>query len=102
MNTPRLGASLLNVFMAGILGDFDMDSFENATDPALLLALFIVFLIVVSVVMLNALIALLGESFAKMQEKAVAENMMQRALLTLEVYQILPDFVRRKIDDECR
>jgi hypothetical protein len=61
-----------------------------------------VLVVVVSVVVLNALIALLGDSYSRVQEKSTANKNMERAKLIVEYLCLLPRSTRQSIEDKTR
>lgn len=54
----------------GIVGDFDVSNFDLANNKAIAFIVCISYLVLMSLVMLNALIAILGDSYEKTQMEA--------------------------------
>ena len=76
--------SFLRVFNM-MFGDFDSSEFEDISDLSVFtLPLFMIFMLVVPLIMLNALIAIMGDSFDRAQEKARASYLSSRAQLIAE------------------
>ena len=59
-------------------------------------------MVLVTVVALNALIALLGDSFANVLDTAQSKRNRQRAMLLKEYLTVLGTCRRRKIETACR
>ena len=68
-----------------MLGSFDTSLLNDAFSPALAYAVFFWHTIVVTIVMLNLLIALMGGSYERVAETAKLESIRQRAELILQV-----------------
>jgi len=78
----HLGPALMASFFMGVFGEFEPSTFEeHMMSPVLARAMFIVFMILVGVVSLNALIAFLGDSYAKVQERQQEATLTLKALL---------------------
>lgn len=67
-----LGPSLLSTFAAGLFGDFDMDTFDEAIDPFAMKLLFILFMVLVGVVALNALMCVAARARARARSMLLA------------------------------
>ena len=78
------------VFNMGIMGDFDTDNFDNSVSPWTSRVCFILLVVVVTVIALNALIALLGDSYSQIQENMVANRNFERAKVIVEYLSLLP------------
>jgi hypothetical protein len=52
------------------LGDFSLDAFDISEDVILIWGLFVICSIFTTVILLNMLIAIMGESFNKVNEEA--------------------------------
>ncbi|GMH67844.1 hypothetical protein TL16_g04785 [Triparma laevis f. inornata] len=96
--------SFFSVFLMSVLGDFDTGLFDKAgMHPSEFSKLVtqLVFLFVVlfiTVVALNALIALLGDSYAKVSEFETANKKKERAELICEYMGVMRGKKRRKIN----
>ncbi|GMH91456.1 hypothetical protein TrVE_jg11539 [Triparma verrucosa] len=105
-NKPYEGAwtSFFTVFLMSVLGDFDTQVFEQAgMHPSefskLVCQLVFLFVVMfVTVVALNALIALLGDSYAKVSEFESANKKKERAELICEYMGVMRGKKRRKIN----
>jgi len=74
--------SLMNTFTMGVFGDFELGTFEEGMMSSVMAkSLFVVFMVIVGVVSLNALIAFLGDSYAKVQERQVEATLSLKASL---------------------
>ncbi|GMH97735.1 hypothetical protein TrVE_jg4330 [Triparma verrucosa] len=67
-----------------MLGTFDPNEFEASLSPTATLILFVFFMLVMNVVMMNLLIAIMGDTFDQIQEYAMAEYLFCRASIILE------------------
>ena len=76
------------------LGDFEQDSFRPSAGIGMA-TLFFGYTFLVNIVALNALIALMGDSWEKTQETADARGLQQKAELLLELEHSLSDAQRR-------
>mmetsp|Transcript_26717 Transcript_26717/g.34437 ORF Transcript_26717/g.34437 Transcript_26717/m.34437 type:complete len:1635 (+) Transcript_26717:240-5144(+) len=72
-----------------ILGDFALEDFEEAVQGQLAVVLFVMFQIIVFIVLLNALIAIMGDSFEKAQQDSLNNFHVQRAQIVEELDQEL-------------
>ena len=72
-------------FLISILGDFNVEEFYASSNYGITPFLFVLFMILVSIVMLNLLVASTSDIFDKVQENAEAEFLFARAQLILEV-----------------
>ena len=59
-------------------------------------------MLIVAVVGLNAMIAILGDSFDQAQEKRIASHNWQRAQLIVEYYDVMPLARRTAIEESTR
>jgi hypothetical protein len=84
MPFETMGRSAFTLFLI-LLGDFDTDMFEYATVPGYAIAFFIVFVLAVVIVMLNLLIALMGDAYGRVQAVARPEFLKERAKIILEL-----------------
>jgi len=88
-----LSEGLMNAFVLGVFGDVELTTFEDdMRAPTVARILFIVFMVLVGVVSLNALIAFLGDSYAKVQERQVEATLTLKAGLIVEYYNALGPF----------
>ena len=72
------------------LGDFDIEYFRRAPYPFWATAVFISFMFLVPVVMLNALIAIMSNSYERVHDESDERCTLERAQLLLELELIYP------------
>jgi len=85
-NHKTLLQSFTFTFTAGVFGDFDMATFEDGMMNAMMAkTLFFFFMVITGVVALNALIAFLGDSYAKVQERQTEATLSLKASLIVGV-----------------
>ena len=94
-----LGKSLLSTFELTILGSYEPSMMYRASDAVLAIIVFVIAVTVVMVVALNALIAVLGDSFSRVQENVTANRRRERAELIVEYLSMMPDWQRKKIEE---
>ncbi|CAF1503535.1 unnamed protein product [Adineta ricciae] len=63
----------------GMLGDFDLDQYTEATFQYINILLLIVYVVVVSILLLNLLIAMMGDTYGKVIESATQIWHLERA-----------------------
>ena len=59
---------VISVYMLGALGDFDSTVYRNGYDRYFAVAMFLLATFIISVVFMNMLIAIMGETFGQVQE----------------------------------
>ena len=91
-----------NVFNMAILGDFDANHFTGSLSPWTSRAFFVLMVLIVTVIALNALIALLGDSYSQVQDNKIGNKHMERAKLIVEYLKILPKEERQRIEGETK
>jgi WD40 repeat protein len=96
------GRSLLSTLQLTILGNYDDGILEGTEYTFLAIFTFVVAILCVFVVTLNALIAVLSDSYARVQENAVANRRKERAELIVEYLSIMPTIYRKRIEDETQ
>jgi WD40 repeat protein len=97
-----IGRSFLSTFELTILGSYDQSVLSGSDYSFLSILTFLVAVLCVLVVTLNALIAVLSDSYARVQENAVANRRKERAELVVEYLSILPTRYRRKIEEQTQ
>ena len=97
-----IGQSFLSTFELTVLGSYSSGVLGSSQYTPLAVVTFIVAVVSVLVVALNALIAVLADSYAQVQEKAVANRRKERAELIVEYLSILPPPKRRDIERNTR
>jgi hypothetical protein len=85
-----------------LLGSYDPALLFEAKYSVLAIAIFILAITTVLVVALNALISILADSYARVQEDATANRRKETAELVVEYLQLLPPWRRRKIEKESK
>jgi len=90
--------ALLTTFDIAILGNFSPGSFQLSTAPWLSQLVFVVMMMGIMVVALNALIALLGDSFERVQDSKAAKTSRLRAQFVVEYLSMLPEGRRSAIE----
>jgi len=89
-----LSVALLQTFDMGLFGDFDTNDFDESISPAIAKVLFIFFMLITGVVALNALIALLGDSYAHVQEQKGEQSLRLYATCIVEYYNSMGPILR--------
>ena len=74
-----------------MLGDFDLVEYTATSNATSSIALFIVFMYLVNIILLNLLIAIMGDIFDQIQEKARAQFLYSKAKLILEFEDIMSE-----------
>ena len=87
--------SILYVYTTST-GEFNTDPFSKGEDMNLLWAFFVITTFLLSIVMLNMLIAIMGSSYSKVSEVAVASMLKERMLLIMENYFLVRSGAFRK------
>jgi hypothetical protein len=72
-----------------MFGSFDLQYFRKASNPPLVIAHFVLFMVIVPTVMLNALIAIMGDTFARVKQHMIAAGRLERAKIILELERML-------------
>jgi F0F1-type ATP synthase membrane subunit b/b' len=97
-----ISRSFLSTFELTILGTYDQGVLSDSDHGLLAILTFLIAVVAVLVVALNALIAVLSDSYARVQENAVANRRKERAELIVEYLSILPTTQRRAIEHKTR
>ncbi|KAL8579599.1 hypothetical protein ACOMHN_025552 [Nucella lapillus] len=84
-----------------MIGEFDFDTIFNDSSnridyAAVSYILFIAFLIVMSILLMNLLVGLAVDDIKAVQDKAALKRMAMQVKLALDVERVIPDFIRRK------
>lgn len=66
-DVTSVGDSFFHTYLMGVLADFDLGEFENSGNPFIAKAMFLLLSIILTIILLNLLIALMG---ARMSESA--------------------------------
>jgi len=94
--------SFYRTFLMSIMGDFDTEYLDKSESPGLARSLHILMCVLVSVIALNALIALLSDSFAGVKEDSTSSKRMGRAKLIVEYMHAIPATWLKKIEEESK
>jgi len=97
-----LRRSFLSTFELTILGSYDPDLLNGGSNSFLAALIFVLAVTCVLVVALNALISVLADSYARVQEHATANRRKERAELIVEYMTLLPRWKIRQIEQETR
>ncbi len=98
----NLSRSILSTFELTIMGSYENGILYDAPNTFLVSVVFVIAVSVVLVVALNALIAVLGDSFSRVQENVVATRQRERAELCVEYLSMMPNRVRANIEENNR
>jgi transient receptor potential cation channel subfamily V protein 6 len=82
-----LGMSAASV-VGMALGDFSIEYYRQAPHPTFTVLLFMLFMFVVPIVMLNALIAIMTNSFEQVKGEQLERKVLERAHLLLELQSV--------------
>jgi F0F1-type ATP synthase membrane subunit b/b' len=94
-----LATALLSTFELTILGSYESSMIFDSNDILLASIIFVIAVTVVLVVALNALIAVLGDSFSRVQENVTANRRRERAELIVEYLSMMPRWQRKRIEN---
>ncbi|KAK9917231.1 hypothetical protein WJX75_002125 [Coccomyxa subellipsoidea] len=90
-----LWRSLYTVFAAAV-GEFESNTYIDHHNPRLTVPLLVIYLFVVTIIMLNVLIALLTNAQQKMTENAGLRAILSKAQITDELENTLPGWLKRQ------
>ncbi|XP_041352044.1 transient receptor potential cation channel subfamily A member 1 homolog [Gigantopelta aegis] len=88
-----------------MIGEFEFDSIFNGQDSGsgddiiyseATYLIFVIFLILMSIIIMNLLVGLAVDDIKAVQEQAALKRMAMQVEMALDVERIIPDFVRRK------
>jgi WD40 repeat protein len=94
--------SLMSTFELAVLGVYDPAILSDSRFRVLSAIVFVLAVMSVLVVALNALIAVLSDSYTRVQERAVANRRRERAELIFQYLCILPSSRRKIVEDKTR
>lgn len=97
-----LSDSLLSTFELAILGAYDSAIFDKSRFSFLAVLTFVLAVTVVLVVALNALIAVLGDSYSRVQEHSTANRRKEKAELIVEYLSLIPARKRQMIESNSK
>lgn len=81
------------------IGDNATDTFDDTIQPVTLWILWVIAGILTNIVMLNLLISIISDSFAKINEKSKEANYQERARIISENGYLIPRYIKNKLDD---
>ena len=76
------------------IGDTDTDKFDDGAQPVSAWLIFILCALFTNIIMLNLLIALISESFGKINSNSISANYQERARLISENAYLIPASVK--------
>ena len=82
--------SLLSTFELTILGTYEPSLLTDSKYPEIAVTIFVLAVIIILVIALNTLIAILGDSFSRVQENSTANRRKERAELIVEYFSMMP------------
>ena len=97
-----LRRSIHSAFTMSILGDFDTTIFDDVEHSSISYFMFYLAMVLVQVIALNALIALLGDSYSDVESSKNANQRKQRATLIVEHLMLCSEAKHNKIKKEVR
>ena len=96
----NLSRAILSTFELTIMGSYDNAILYEGKEIFLVSVVFVVAVTVILVVALNALIAVLGDSFSRVQENVAATRQRERAELIVEYLSMMPATHRKWIESK--
>jgi len=90
--------AMFTMFATFLLMNFDAEPFAGQPDRWLLQVLVMFFTIVIGIVLVNLLIAIMGNSFGRISERAGMEQTLLCALTVVEMELLLPDTALQRTD----
>mmetsp|Transcript_31895 Transcript_31895/g.74424 ORF Transcript_31895/g.74424 Transcript_31895/m.74424 type:complete len:1576 (-) Transcript_31895:213-4940(-) len=96
----HIAQAWLSSYAIGMFAEFDLGNFspENTLNQGLASFFLVMYLIVLGIVVLNALIALLGDSYQRVQDNQLETKMRLRAHLMIEYLNIMNTQKRAKLE----
>ncbi|RUS77619.1 hypothetical protein EGW08_014619 [Elysia chlorotica] len=84
-----------------MIGEFEFDTiFNDSTNdvkyPTASYIIFVIFLVIMSILLMNLLVGLAVDDIKAVQEQAALKRMAMQVELALDVERIIPDFLRRR------
>jgi hypothetical protein len=94
-------STFISVFCV-MLGEFDLHVIKFYSSSSTIgLMVFLIYTVIVSVVLLNMLIAIISDSYAQVQMNAAANGQRERALVNLEMFDLLNESEKMKMQRKC-
>ena len=91
-----LGAQVVDM-MANILGDFDISSYSSKRYPHVATGLALLYIFLLSLVLVNMLIAKMGDTYSRIVEQAEKRWLLERARLVIDIERGLSDATKESI-----
>jgi len=82
--------SFMSTF-AMMLGGFNLEDFDDSSQPELMNILFIIFMFLVNIILLNMLIAIMSETYNRVSANAESEFLCARATLVVNILAKMPE-----------
>lgn len=92
-----LSTAIAAAYKMGMLGEFSTAEFSVAASPAVVWLLFLALTLLLFLVGVNSVIAVLGDTYDRVQEGKVASRNRQRAQLIVEYVTALPGALRQRV-----
>jgi WD40 repeat protein len=80
-----------------MLGDFDVEQYTATSSLTTSILLFVVFMFGVNIVLLNLLIAIMGDIYGEIQQNATEQFLFSKTMIILEFESIMPE--KDKLDE---
>lgn len=97
LSFETLGQSLMTVF-AFVLGDFDLKVIYSSPVPHVSVSLFVLYMITMMIVLLNLLIAIMGDSFDRIKNSEETQFLRARASAIDDVEGKMSGSLRKKLE----
>ena len=81
---------VISVYMLGALGDFDSTVYRNGYDRYFAVAMFLLATFIISVVFMNMLIAIMGETFTENNEVAEQNRIREHLRFVMDHWYMQP------------
>jgi len=96
-----LGTQVVSM-VATILGDFDVSSYQSKRYPRLATALALLYISLLSLVLVNMLIAKMGDTYSKIAEQAEKRWSLERARLVIDIERSMSEKQKLSFGDESK
>jgi len=93
--------SIISTFTMAVNSDLDLDQIHNSEYPRLAKWTMVLIIFIVTIVALNAFIALLGDSYQSVQENSTANMRMERANIVIEYLVLINESRRKEIERDA-
>mmetsp|Transcript_38838 Transcript_38838/g.63886 ORF Transcript_38838/g.63886 Transcript_38838/m.63886 type:complete len:338 (+) Transcript_38838:102-1115(+) len=95
------GLTLVTAFSM-MIGEFNAESFQDASSPWLMFTIFVVYMIIMAVVLLNFIIAVLTDTYSSVKVSSKCQALWEKAKIILELHDFLPERRSRQIEEETK